>query len=192
MKISILGMDPSMTNWGMASSVLDLVEGTMEDPVLALVSPKKAEGKQVRVNSSDLHVAHQLGELVIPMALKAKVVFVEIPVGSQSARAMCGYGMCLGILGTLRQMGVQLIEVTATEVKKALSGDRSASKEKMIQAGLEQYPNINWPRQTRDGKGFSKGDVHSKAEHCADAIGAIHAGVNTPAFQQLLKLYQKE
>jgi len=110
-------------------------------------------------------------------------------VGSQSAAAMKAYGMCVGILGTMLASDIQLIEVTASEVKVALTGNKNATKPQMIAGAVQLYPDSNFPRYTKNGKTFKKGDIMDKAEHVADAIGAIHAGVNTPLFQSLMRLY---
>lgn len=188
MKIPVVGFDPSMTHWGIAEGELDLMTGHLNALSLTLVEPKKITAKQVRQNSIDLDVAEQLSKVALSTARRAKAVFVEVPVGSQSARAMCAYGMCCGILGTIRAQGIELIEVTATEVKLSLSGQRHATKQQQIDAALAQYPDANWPTYTR--KGIVK--VPDTVEHLADAIGAIHAGVNTPLFQNLMRLIQKE
>lgn len=181
MKIPVVGFDPSLRNWGIAESHLDLNTGFLDTPVLSLVQPKDLEGKQVRQNSSDIHIAYQLCEVVIPVAKKAKVIFVEVPHGSQSSRAMASYGICLGILGAVRALGIPFIEVTATEVKKCFTGDKLATKEMMIAKAVETYPDANFPRH--------RGDISGKAEHNADAIAAIHAGVQTSVFQNLMRLF---
>lgn len=184
-------MDPSLSHWGIASSELDLTTGFLDTPVLEVVEPEKLTHKQVRQNSTDLFVADQLAVQALAAARAAKVVFVEVPVGSQSARAMASYGVCVGILGAIRAEGIQLIEVTANEVKSAFTGCKNATKQQMVETALDRYPDANFPRYKKNGKGFKKGEVMSTAEHVADAIGAIHAGVNTPMFQNLLRLYDK-
>jgi hypothetical protein len=182
MKIPVLGMDPSLRNWGLASAELDLATGFLDTPNLELVCPKDLSGKQVRQNSSDLHLAEQLATEVITKARKAKVIFVEVPHGSQSARAMASYGICVGVLGAVRSLGIPLIEVTALEVKLALSNKKTATKDEMIAAAMNFYPSCTWP--------MHHGKITSKAEHVADAIGAIHAGVKTSTFQNLMRLFQ--
>lgn len=176
-------MDPSLRNWGLAESLLDLHTGIMETPSLSLVQPKDLEGKQVRQNSSDLHLAEQLASPVLEAARKAKVIFVEVPVGSKSARAMASYGVCVGVLGAIRATGIPLIEVTATEVKEALTGNKNATKAEMIAQAMKEYPEAEFP--------MHQGKVALKAEHVADAIGAIYAGVRTPTFQNLMRLFEK-
>lgn len=182
MKISVVGFDPSMSGWGIAVGELDLTTGHLQTPTLTVVEPIKVKTKQVRQNSTDLDVAEQLAKAVLEAAKGAKAIFAEVPVGSQSARAMASYGICVGILGSLRAGGVQVIEVTATEVKVALSGDKNATKAKMISSARDLYPDARFP--------MHNGKVTAKAEHAADALGAIHAGVNTPMFQNLMKLYE--
>lgn len=190
MKIPVVGFDPSLLHWGIAEATLDLTTGILGDPHLSIIEPDRLKEKQIRKNSKDLHEARQLAEAVFLVAKKAKAIFVEVPVGSQSASGMKAYGMCVGILGTMLSQDIQLIEVTASEVKKALTGGIHASKAQMIAEALKLYPNSNFPRHTKNGKTFRKGEIMDKAEHAADAIGAIHAGVSTPVFQSLLQLYK--
>jgi Holliday junction resolvasome RuvABC endonuclease subunit len=181
MIIPVCGMDPSLNHWGIAETELDLRTGLITTPRLQTIEPNKITAKQVRQNSIDLDVAQQLARTVLHVAKRNKVVFVECPVGSQSARAMASYGICVGILGSLLGSDIQLIEVTASEVKQALTGKQIATKGEMIAEAIRLYPKANFP--------IYRGKVTLAAEHAADAIGAIHAGVNTPLFRNLIKLY---
>jgi hypothetical protein len=52
----------------------------------------------------------------------------------------------------------------------------------MIDQAVKLYPQANFPR--------NRGKVQEKAEHVADAIAAIHAGVMTPVFQNLMRLLE--
>lgn len=183
MQIPVLGMDPSLRNWGLAAGSLNLTTGALTGLYLRVIQPKEETSKQVRKNSKDLEIARLLALELEEFVGYAKAIFVEVPVGSQSARAMASYGVCVGILGSLQAQGYQLIEVTATEVKKALTNNKNATKEQMIAAAYGLYPEANFPRHC--------GKLASKAEHVADAIGAIHAGVKTPTFQNLMRLLAK-
>lgn len=182
MIIPVLGMDPSLTHWGLASAELDLITGILTTPFIQVIEPKDLEGKQIRVNSNDLYRSEQLSTGILPFCQKAKAIFVEVPVGSQSARAMASYGICVGILSMVRAMGIQIIEVTAKDVKKTLTGNANATKQQMIDHAWENYPQANWPLDLKTGKPLKK------SEHMADAIGSIYAGVNTPTFQNLMRL----
>lgn len=181
----VCGLDPSLRNWGIAYGWLDLNTGELTDLRLDVIQVKDDTSKQVRKNSKDLHIAHSLFEGVLPYAKEAKFIFVEVPIGSQSARAMASYGICVGVLGSLRASGYTLVEVTPSEVKMAFTGDKEASKHKMITAAMSYYPDTNWPMQLQ--KGVNR-VIESKAEHMADAIASIHAGVQTPLFTQTLQV----
>lgn len=184
MKIPVVGMDPSLSNWGIAEAVLDLEDGLLSTPVLSVIQPRDGDGKkQVRKNSLDLQRAEELAHAAMTAAEKAKIIFVEVPVGSQSARAMASYGICLGILGSIRAKGMEIIEVSPDENKKVFTGSKTATKQQMIDTAYHLYPKANWPI-----RGSSV--VIGKAEHMADAIAAIHAGVKTPVFQNLMRLIQ--
>jgi hypothetical protein len=184
MRINVLGMDPSLRNWGLVEGSLDLSSGILDILRTSVVRPKDPEGKQVRQNSKDLYLAEQLGEVVIPASQKAKVIFVEVPVGSKSARAMASYGMCVGVLGAVRALGVPLIEVTALESKLVFTSDRNATKRMMIDQAINLYPDIDLPRN-------NSGKVQDQAEHIADALAAIHSGVKTPMFQNLMRIFNE-
>lgn len=182
MKIPVVGFDPSLNNWGIAEAELDLQDGYLSTPKLSVVQPTDGDGKkQVRRNSLDLQRAEELAHAVMAAADRAKVVFVEVPVGSQSARAMASYGICLGILGSMRSKGIEIIEVTPDENKRIFTGSKTATKQQMIDTAMGHYPDANWP--LHNGKVSA-----SKAEHMADAVAAIHAGVQTPVFQNLMRL----
>ena len=175
-----------MANWGIAEAVLDLQDGTLSTPVLSLVQPRDGDGKkQVRRNSLDRCRATELAAAALEVGRRNKIVFVEVPVGSQNARAMCSYGMCLGVLGSLRSEGIEIIEVSPDENKKIFTGKKNATKDEMIAKAVELYPEANFP--SHNGKISA-----TKAEHCADAIAAIHAGVKTPVFQHLMRLLAKD
>lgn len=181
MKIPVAGFDPSLNSWGIAEGQLDLTHGYLSDLVLSTIEPEKKQGKQVRQNSVDLQRAEDLATTAIEIARRCKVVFVECPVGSQSANGMKAYGIVVGVLGAIRALGIPVIEVTALESKKIFTGDKNASKDRMIATAVGLYPNANFP--------LYRGEIAKKAEHVADAIAAIHAGVRTPVFKNLMRLF---
>lgn len=180
MQIPVAGFDPSFTNWGIAEGQLDLDTGYLENVRLEIVSTVKGKAKQVRTNSDDLQRCEELARKALEVGRRCKAIFVEVPVGSQNASGMKAYGVVCGILGTLRAEGIQIIEVTPTEVKKTFTGNKNATKEQMIAQAVQLYPDANFP--------MHRGQIASKAEHVADALAAIHAGVSTPIFQNLLRI----
>lgn len=184
MQIPVVGFDPSLKNWGIAEAHLDLDTGILTTPKLSLVQPRDDDGKKkVRKNSLDLQRAEELAAGIQSAVTRAKVVFVEVPHGSQSARAMASYGICIGVLGSVRASGVPIIEVSANENKQNFVGSKTATKQQMIETARNYYPHANWPMH---GGKISE----AKAEHMADAIAAIHSGVQTPMFQNLMRLFK--
>lgn len=182
MQIPILGADISLRNWGLARGMLDIESGVFEKVELKLVQTEVDHNKQVRTNSKDIQAAHDIFIGVRDWFIddKPRAVFIEVPVGSQSANGMKSYGLCVGLVGAFRALGCPVFEVSPTENKIALTGSKTASKDTMIRAAHALYPEANWLK-----KG---GIILNKNEHLADAIGAIHAGVNLPAFQNLLNM----
>lgn len=182
--IPVLGMDPSLNNWGLARGWYNPADGTLRIGTVEVTNPEFSNGKQVRQNSKDIERAESLFKAALEAANPAKAVFVEVPVGSQSARAMASYGICIGVLGALRARGIPFFEVTPTEVKLATAGTKTASKAEIIERAVSLYPTANWPMQTKNGVNVP---VASKAEHMADAVGAIEAGIQLPQFKQLIQ-----
>lgn len=181
--IKVVGQDPSLRNWGLAVGHLDLETKKLHVEYLDLTNPVLPTGKQVRQNSLDLESALQLYKGASDAAIGAHAVFVEVPVGSQSARAMASYGICVGVLGALRANGIPFFEVTPTEVKLASVGNKTATKQEMIKWAMAAHPEANWPTYKQNGKAMVS---EAKAEHMADAIAAIYAGLSCNSFKQML------
>lgn len=182
-KIRVVGMDPSLRNWGIAEGTLDLDTKQVLIHKVHVINPVLPQGKQVRQNSLDLESAEQLCAASLQAVKEADAIFVEVPVGSQSARAMASYGICVGVLGSIRATGVPFFEVTPTEVKVSATGNKTATKQDMIAWGLTQHPEANWPTYRQQGKEVVSA---AKAEHMADATAAIHAGIQLNQFRQLI------
>lgn len=185
--LNVVGFDPSLNNWGLSRGVFKLSEGidSLKIERLSVIQPEIPTGKQVRQNSKDIEAAAQLTQGAFEFAKGADAIFVEVPVGSQSARAMASYGICVGVLGALRISGIPFFEVTPTEVKLASFGTKTATKEQMIQWATKKHPEAPWPTYKRAGEVLVS---ESKAEHMADATAAIYAGVKSQPFQQLIRL----
>lgn len=195
-RMNVLGLDPSLRNWGVAAGEYEPDSGMLRMDYVDLIRPAVPTGKSIRQNSKDLEAAatfyqHALMYAKGFMASTGGVhaVFVEVPVGSQSARAMASYGLCVGVLGSLRAAGVPFFEVTPLEVKMATVGKKTASKAEMIEWATRKFPDANWPTETKKGQ---LRIVEGKAEHMADAMGAVMAGIRTPPFQQLVSMLRRQ
>jgi len=189
-KMKIIGFDPSMSNWGVAKATLDLDTLKITVDELAVVQTENEKDKKmkkvVRKNSEDLERAKLLHAGAMGAVEGRWLAFVEVPVGSQSSRAMASYGVCIGVLAAVGR-AVPLIQVTPTEVKVAGTGIKTATKEEMIEAAMKKYPEAPWP--TKKIKGVVT-PIASQCEHMTDAVFAIEAGIATDEFRQMIAMYK--
>lgn len=187
--IRVVGFDPSLRNWGISKGSLILGKNPQQLIIdeVAVINPELPTGKQVRQNSLDLEAAKQLCKAALDAAEGAQAIFVEVPIGSQSARAMASYGICVGVLGALRATGIPFFEVTPNEVKMVSVGKKTATKQDMIRWAMAKHPEANWPTYKQNGEIKVS---EAKAEHMADATAAIYAGIACNSFQQMLPFMQ--
>ncbi|WP_413464077.1 hypothetical protein [Cupriavidus metallidurans] len=185
MKLKVVGIDPSLKNFGFAIGTIDVETLAVEVQglVLAKTEPDKKSAKVVRKNSDDLERARILHTALQEHCRDADLAIAEVPVGSQSARAMASYGVCVGVLSSCP---IPLIQVTAFEVKLAGFGNKYATKEEMIGWATQAYPVAPWLTVKRAGKL----EFTAANEHLADAVAAIHAGIKTDQFQQVLAMHR--
>lgn len=178
----VLGLDAAFANVGLAFGSIHFESAgfsqriEVEDLELIKTQQNKVDKKVVRKNSDDLRRAREI-VTGIEAAIKDKeidLVCVEVPVGAQSARAAWTLGMVVGILASIR---CPLIEVTPREVKLAV-GDKFAEKQEIIAWATKLHPAAPWPRQ-RDRI------ITGSAEHLADAVASIYAGVATEEFKRM-------
>lgn len=177
-KLPIVGLDPSMSNFGLSYGWYDLETRTVSIEGFVLVETHKENKKTVRVNSDDLRRASEIVKRIKSYIDKAALVFAELPVGSQSSRGQTNYGICLGILSAIEK---PLIQVTPNDIKQLVGGKKTTSKQEVIDWAVERHPDAPW--LTRK----SKGEVVmvSKNEHLADSVAAIYAGLDTDQFKQI-------
>ena len=151
-KISVVGVDPSMSNFGLAVGTLDLETDELEIHGLTLVAK--------------------------PIIDKANMVFCELPVGSQNSRSQTSYGICIGVLACVDK---PLIQVTPNEIKHFVGNKLTTSKEEIIQWATKKHPKAPWLRRKQSGQDV----LVNKNEHLADAVAAIHTGMQTDQFRQV-------
>jgi Holliday junction resolvasome RuvABC endonuclease subunit len=183
--VKVVGIDPSLSNFGLARLHLDLTAFKLKVHDLHLIETEKRASKTVRQNSDDLRrcqeIVREYHKLVLDWEPAA--VFAEIPTGAQSARAMYAFGTVVGMLASCP---IRPIQVQPFETKLATVGTKTASKEEMIEWAVETYPDAPWLRDERNGK--NKGRILNSNEHLADAVAIAHAGIVTDQFQQLIDL----
>lgn len=176
--ITVIGMDPSMTHWGYCRAQLDIesLEVTVEK-IWTVITEKGKTNKQVRVSSDDLDRARTLSEALEIACQDAQIAFVEMPHGSQSASAMKSYAMCLGVLS---QCAIPVVQLKEQDLKLRTTGKKSATKRESITWAFEKHPDAGWDMR--------RGEPQANNEHVADAIAAIHAGLQDDQFHSALTI----
>ena len=180
-KVKIVGLDPSLRNWGIAIGSASLETGvlTIED-LQTIHTEQQPKGGRVRASTWDIQSAYSLFEGVYQAVVDADIVCVEVPTGAQNNKGATGHGICLGILGSL--FSNKVIFVTPQSVKKII-GDKAATKAESVALAMKKHPEAPWP--------MWQGKVSvTKAEHSADAVHAIYAGAQTKEFKQLIQEYK--
>jgi Holliday junction resolvasome RuvABC endonuclease subunit len=183
MKVKLIGLDPSLTNTGIAICTYDTDTGAVGVEELRLVETENQKGKQVRQNSDDLRRAREISTAMKTACEGALFAVSEVPTGAQSARAALAFGMVIGMLANLP---VPLIQVSPTEVKMAAVGHRQAAKEEMIEWAMNRFPTANWLLKKRLGKM----EPVAKNEHLADAVAIVHAGILTDQFINAVAVFK--
>jgi Holliday junction resolvasome RuvABC endonuclease subunit len=171
-KINVIGIDAAFSNIGLAFATVNLDNLSVELKDLRLIHTEAIKVKGGRKNSDDLRRArigyHGIKQAIIDF--NADVVVVEVPTGSQSARASWSLGIAIGVLSSIE---VPFIEVTPAMVKIA-SGDKTNGKEEIIEWAIDKHPNLPWFTRKSMGKIVQ---VSGKNEHLADAVACIYAGL---------------
>lgn len=175
--IKVLGVDPAFSNMGFARTTIDLDTLEIKVDSLLLIKTESQQGKSQRKNSDDLRRGNQLYKALCQQTDGCTIAMVEVPHGSQSARASWALGIALGVLSACP---IPIIQLTAQQVKLATVGSKTTKKDEMIEWATNLYPNAVWLRQgTR---------LVAANEHLADAVATVHAGIKLDEFLQLVAL----
>ncbi len=182
MNIEVVGIDAAFANMGFARALLEGSRVSLKSLHLEVTESEKKLG--VRVSSDSLRRAQQLHRAMQTYCQGCVVAFAEVPTGSQSAAAAKALGIATGVLGGCP---VEIIEVSPMEVKEAVSGSRkiNPTKPQIIAWATSRWPAAPWLRDR-------KGRLLNANEHLADAAAIIIAGLQTPAWKQLMRINKNE
>lgn len=190
MKIRVVGQDPSMNNWGLVAADVDLNNECaieiVEMKVITNLKKNMKTNKQVRRSNLDLERARDIQNGVDQFfeAHRPKFTMVETPHGSQSALAMKGYGLCIGILSSI---STPMIGLSERECKLHAFGKNTATKKQSIEWAMNKFPDAGWKMQKYKGELVS---VDGYNEHIADACIALECGMFSDQFINAVKVAQ--
>jgi len=159
---------------------------------VGVIESKKTEKRMIRVADDNIRRCVEIANELDKLYKKYKIqgVLGELPSGTQNARAATHFGLVTGTVGiTAHFLGLPAEWCSQQEVKKAVTGNRFATKDEIMQAiceltgtkKTEKVISIN--KGKRSGKNTIKKTYHilgkkfpeSQFEHIADSIGVYMA-----------------
>lgn len=185
MKITIIGMDPSTSHFGMCKATVDIHTLEIQVVDLILTNTESESKKGVIKQSDDLRRAHEVRTGMLNVCAGAALAVSEIPFCNPGGYASANFNSGL-VTGVLASCPIPLIQVFPADVKIAAVGHRHAAKEEMIEWAIAKHPDAPWLMRKLKGKMYPI----AKNEHLADALAAVYAGVRTKQFEQVMALYK--
>lgn len=172
--IRVAGGDPGFVNFGLASATIDLDSSVIDVDIIDIIVTEPSKNKSVLSSADSVRRIQEVHNGYTKFIEPCHVVFIEMPsTGAKDANSLRALSYALAIASCTKKPIVQL---KPAEVKEHAFG-KGASKDEMVEWATDLYPNLKWPK----GRKYC-GKYSSKAEHMADAIGAIHAGVASSQF----------
>jgi len=170
--LNVLGLDPSLRNWGMAACTL--VDGVLTVIDVHITKTANIKDRKVKQNVSDIQAANQLYKGMLKAVEWADVICIEVPHGSQSSRAMVSYGVCVALIAIIQELNPNIVQVSANDVKAIVrtNKEHKPSKQDVIAWVRNKHPEAPLP-------------FTLVAEHMCDAIVAVYAAMLKPQFKEM-------
>lgn len=134
-------------------------------------------------------LARELEKLIDKHCTQA--VVVELLEGSQSSRPARTFGLVTGVLSVVvEQRGLPIYSYRAVAVKKSLTGRKNASKDDIIDAVLELFPDFckknGWEKKKSPKTGIMQWPT--KLEHVADSMGLFQHAEDQSDFRMVTQM----
>lgn len=169
----ILGVDPGFANFGVVGLEFDGKRSKIIYTDLIRTAParvkqrlRRTDDKQRRHSEIRVRLREAIDEVQPTIAALEAVSFVR------NAAVMCDIGgSWYGLYYLLQDAGIYTVGYNPAELKQALTGKKTASKQDMMDRASKLWPKqIPWSKWPK-----------SKHEHIGDAIAAAWAAINDPA-----------
>ena len=217
--ISIIGADPSISNFGLVFGLYDLKakkfypyecvvlhpdwDGSVVDGAKVRCdqyNPNKKKRKSIVYFEETKSLARKVEKFF--RTHPADLVCLEVPSGGKGLYAIDKLFMASGMSCALlaEHKDTEVIPLTPSEVKKGACGENggNACKERIMYWAFRRYPSIHWevaPTKDLDGLEYDSPVGNQKAEsfneHIADCLACIHAGLKSRHFDAWLKRKEK-
>lgn len=187
-KIRVAGIDPSMSNFGIAIAEIDVETNAIQLLDLKLIHTESDGSKTVIKTADNWRRAKELRAGMVEAVQGCTVAMAEIPLMvtphpkmNPGAASLANHNSGIAI-GVIAGCPIPVVGVMPKDVKLASVGSIRADKKEMIDWAMALYPSAPWRMRKLRGEMVPLADN----EHLADAVGVIHAGVQTAQFKSIL------
>ena len=178
--IRVIGFDPGWANFGFAiARVLPAPDGIQVVPLRlgTWKTAPTAKKRRVRQANDDRRRGRMLASCMLATIAEHRpaLICAESKVGSRNSRQATALGRANGVIDAVAEAAkLSVLEVSPTELKKAVTGRGNAGKES-VEFALRG--------RLMDGRRIVGGEP---SDHAWDALGAIVACTETEEFRLLL------
>lgn len=174
----VLGVDPGFASMGFAAVAVDPV-GDLANAVWVVRTEKSTKKGNVRASEDNVRRAMELSfrleEAVANWAPLA--VAAETMSWPRNAGAAAKVALAWGVLCSVaKRHGLPLVQASPQQVKLAICGSKTASKEEVIAAVRKRWPELELPKQV------------TLQEHAADAAAVVVACLDSEVLRMARKL----
>lgn len=162
----IIGVDLGFRSTGLVAAVPDHSDaGYSIDRFVCIKTEKAGKKKAIFVAQDDVQQCQNLfnGVMEFIRQFDPTALAVELPTaGAKGARANRGMGIATGMAASVAAItGLPVIWVYPEDSKKLVGGKKNASKDDMMDAIRNMWPQEDWPK------------TKNQFEHIADAAAAL-------------------
>lgn len=159
------GIDLSLNNTG----IVQFENGVIQNMYLLRNNQTKYPKKMLKTSILADKIEKIIKFLDANCYLCADVVYLERPTGSIDASGLINYSVEIAMFSYLRSKGLNVVWVSVSDAKTALTGNKNAEKDDMLSAAVYNYPGAPWLKD-------KKGNIYKYNHHLADAIAIYLAG----------------
>ena len=176
--MTVVGIDSGLATCGIA--VLRLLPAGEELVYTGVFTSKPSDRKQAVRAADDL--ARRARELAVVLSSVLEqhrpiAIAIEAPSWPRNAGSAAKMGAAFGVVFALAQrFDLPLVQASPMDVKKAVTGRKTASKDEVVLAVETRFPAITWPPQT------------GLWEHAADAVGVVLACLDSEPLRMARRL----
>lgn len=163
--MNVLGIDCGFGSMGWA--VANFSSGALSPTLCGVITTEKSTKKQnVKATEDNIKRAQILYTKLLGLISENQVGIIATETMSwpRNAGIVAKMGIAWGTIAcAASQFNLPIVQASPMEIKRQVTGDGKASKERMIETIHRRYPYLSLPHQT------------GLQEHAVDAVGAIIA-----------------